>query len=75
MTRAFYRLADIVNTPARGTRAARGGFANVSRSTWLRWVADGLAPKPVKIGRGVVAWRAEDIESWRQSCAAGGGGK
>jgi prophage regulatory protein len=34
----------------------------VSRATWWRWVKDGRAPKPVRLGPGIVAWRASDID-------------
>lgn len=32
----------------------------VSRSCWWLWVAEGKAPKPLKI-HGVTCWRASDI--------------
>jgi len=32
----------------------------VSRSCWWQWVAEGKAPKPVKL-HGVTLWRASDI--------------
>lgn len=33
----------------------------VGRSTWWLGVKEGKYPKPVKLGPGVTAWRAEDI--------------
>lgn len=36
----------------------------VPSSTWWRWVRSGLAPKPVKLGPGVTAWRVGDLRDW-----------
>jgi predicted DNA-binding transcriptional regulator AlpA len=33
----------------------------VSKSTWWAGVKSGRYPKPVKLGRRITAWRAEDI--------------
>ena len=33
----------------------------VSKSTWWAGVKSGRYPQPVKIGRRITAWRAEDI--------------
>jgi prophage regulatory protein len=35
----------------------------VSRATWWRWVKAGRAPKPVRLGPSIVAWRASDIDA------------
>jgi predicted DNA-binding transcriptional regulator AlpA len=67
MSPAFYRLRDLVNTPAKGDRPERRGLVAVSRTTWWRWVADGRAPQPVKLSRGVLAWRVSDIDAWIRS--------
>lgn len=37
------------------------GHVPVARSTWFRWVAAGIAPSPVKIGRRTF-WRASEIQ-------------
>lgn len=34
----------------------------VSRSTWWKWVKDGKAPKGIKIGDRVTAWRQSDVK-------------
>ena len=36
----------------------------LARSTIYQMVADGEFPKPVKLGRRAVGWRAEEVESW-----------
>lgn len=33
----------------------------VSRSTWWQGIKDGRFPKPLKLGKRVTVWRAEDI--------------
>lgn len=35
----------------------------VGKSTWWEGVRSGRFPKPVKLGRGITAWRVEDIRS------------
>lgn len=35
----------------------------VSKSTWWAGCKDGRFPKPIKLGPGVTAWRAEDIRA------------
>jgi len=36
----------------------------LGRSTIYRWMAEGRFPKPVHLGRYVVAWAENDIEEW-----------
>lgn len=35
----------------------------VSKSTWWAGVKDGRFPKPLKLGKRVTVWRAEDIQA------------
>lgn len=35
----------------------------VSKSTWWAGVKSGRFPKPVKLGKRITAWRAEDIRA------------
>lgn len=57
-------------TPANTPALAESGFLRlpgvralipVGRSTWWLWVKQGKAPRPVKLGPGVTAWRTSDI--------------
>lgn len=48
----FVRLKHIL--------APRGPIP-VSRSTWWQGIKDGRFPKPLKLGKRVTVWRAEDI--------------
>ena len=36
----------------------------LSRSSIYQMIADGLFPKPIKLGRRAVGWRAEEVEKW-----------
>ncbi len=49
----FLRLREVL---------APGGPIPVSKSTWWAGIKDGRFPKPVKLGRRISVWRAEDIE-------------
>ena len=42
----------------------------ISRATWWRWVAEGRAPKPVKLGPAVTAWRVADIKTFLEAQGA-----
>lgn len=33
----------------------------VGKSTWLRWVDEGKAPRPVRLSARTVAWRYTDL--------------
>lgn len=35
----------------------------VCAATWWNWVRDGKAPKPVKLGPRITAWRAAEIRA------------
>lgn len=58
----LYRLKDLL---------APQGPIPVGRSTWLQWVADGIAPQPLRLGRRVTVWRGEDIDSFLNSLSGG----
>jgi len=38
-------------------------IVGVSRRSWWRFVADGRAPKPIRLGR-CVRWRLLEIRNW-----------
>jgi predicted DNA-binding transcriptional regulator AlpA len=38
-------------------------IVGVSRRSWWRFVADGRAPKPIRLGR-CVRWRLVEIKNW-----------
>lgn len=44
-------------------------LTGVSRPTLYRWAANGLFPKPVRLGPRASGWRAGDVYSWLESRA------
>lgn len=49
----FLRLSQIVP-----------GIIPVARSTFWKWVAEGIAPRPCRLGPRTTAWRCEDINKF-----------
>jgi len=41
-------------------------FAPVHRSTWWRWIREGNAPAPVRMGKRITVWRKSDLELWQR---------
>ena len=37
---------------------------NVSKSSWYRWMDDGFAPRPQKIGLRCIRWYLPDLIEW-----------
>lgn len=54
---ALVRVSDICGDP----KAGRHGLLPISRNTWYRWVKDGRAPAPLKLGENTTVWRLEDV--------------
>lgn len=48
------------------------GAIPVAQSTFLKWVADGFAPKPVKFGKRCTVWRVEDLKAFADKLSQGG---
>lgn len=42
----------------------------VSLATWWRWVAQGKAPKSIKLSSRVTVWKVEDIRAFLKSRSA-----
>jgi prophage regulatory protein len=47
--KALYRLPRVL------------GLVPVSKTTWYRWIAEGKAPAPIKLGEKTTVWKSEDI--------------
>lgn len=45
-------------------------YVALARSTWLREVAEGRAPRPVTLTAGRVAWLRDDLDVWLEAKAA-----
>lgn len=43
--------------------ASAAAIVGVSRRSWWRFVSDGKAPKPIRLGR-CVRWRVAEIRHW-----------
>ena len=59
---------DFPNVPQTGFLRVKqilapNGPIPVSKSTWWAGVKDGRFPKPMKLGKRVTVWRAEDIQA------------
>lgn len=55
------KLNRLAGTGPKRPRKKYVALVPVSRATWLRGVADGRYPQPIKLSPSVVVWRAEDI--------------
>lgn len=42
-------------------RPASPGLIPVSAATWWRWVKEGRAPQPIKLGKGVTCWKLSEV--------------
>jgi predicted DNA-binding transcriptional regulator AlpA len=45
----------------------------IGASSWWRWVAQGKAPKGIKLGPKTTVWRAEDISAFMEQFKQEGG--
>jgi predicted DNA-binding transcriptional regulator AlpA len=71
-----HKLQDDVAYPPRAMRAERAAaYLDLSPSTFLRFVDEGLLPPPTKV-RGVVSWDRLDLDSayedWKAASGDGG---
>ena len=41
----------------------------LGRSSIYAAIKSGVFPAPLRIGKRAVAWRSEDLESWRNACS------
>lgn len=58
-TGKLLRLPHIIGKPKANPPIAP--IIPVSRSTWWKWVKEGKAPKPIKIGSRISVWRDVDV--------------
>ena len=59
----FLRVAQIANTPPKNGKPGSAGIIPVSIATWWRWVKQGRAPEPIRLGRNVTVWRADEVQA------------
>lgn len=65
----YLRISQILGNPK--ANPPLPGLIPIGKSTFWLWVKEGRAPKPVKLGPRITAWRAEDIQAFILQLAAG----
>lgn len=63
--RVFYRIDDLTST-----KEKKGRYP-VSRATWWRWVREGKAPQPHKLGPNTTVWAEGPLDEWDAQKIAG----
>ncbi len=58
MAQRVGRISEVTTTKE------KKGLVPVSPATWWRWVADGSAPKPFKLGPNTTVWDLDEVEQW-----------
>lgn len=46
-------------------------LVGLSRSTLYAMIAEGSFPKPIKLGKRAVGWRAADLDAWLEARVTG----
>lgn len=67
-----YRTPPKTNPPAYLKDLEACERYGVSRSTWWRWLAEGVIPSPVKIGPRATRWKLSDLMQWEQQRSEAG---
>lgn len=60
-------MSSTQNLPALLTEQEAAEMVGVAYRTWRRWSRSGLAPAPIKIGRGVrpaIRFRRDELVEW-----------
>ena len=60
-------MTDAIISGLLNVKRTREFAGNAGLSTLYSWMAQGIFPKPIKIGANRVAWRLADLEKWRDS--------
>ena len=63
MTQRVIRISDLTTTRD-GKGNVRQGRLPISPATWWRWVKEGRAPAPFKLGANVTVWDLDQIEAF-----------
>jgi predicted DNA-binding transcriptional regulator AlpA len=58
MAQRVIRIADLTTTKV------KQGKLPISPATWWRWVAEGKAPAPFKLGPNVTVWDLDQVEAF-----------
>ena len=65
MSQRVIRISELASTKT------NKGIVPVSPATWWRWVAEGKAPAPFKIGPNTTVWDLDQVEAFLAKCAEG----
>jgi len=66
MSNRVFRIGDLTTT-----KTNQGRYP-VSPATWWRWVKEGRAPKPYKLGPNTTVWGESTLDKWDSDLANGG---
>jgi prophage regulatory protein len=66
MAQRVGRISEVATTKH------KKGIVPVSPATWWRWVAEGKAPAPFKLGPGTTVWDLDQVEAFVAKQAAAG---
>jgi prophage regulatory protein len=66
MAQRVGRISEVATTKN------KKGIVPVSPATWWRWVAEGKAPAPFKLGPGTTVWDLDQVEAFVAKQAAAG---
>jgi predicted DNA-binding transcriptional regulator AlpA len=64
---SYLRLKQIIGD--RNAEPPIPPIVPVGKSTWWKWVQEGKAPSPIKLGPRVTVWRSEDIRQFVEQSA------
>lgn len=65
MAQRVGRISEVATTKD------KKGIVPVSPATWWRWVAEGKAPAPFKLGPNTTVWDLDQVEAFLAKCADG----
>jgi len=69
MSKRVLRIGELASTKD------KAGKLPISPATWWRWVAQGKAPKPFKLGPNTTVWDLDAVEAFVAQQAAAGSGQ
>ena len=58
-------MAKIEQRGLRASEAAK--YCGLGRSTFLRYVSEGRAPKPQRLSPGAVVWLKDQLDAWMEA--------
>ena len=58
MAQRVIRIGDLASTPK------KAGRLPISPATWWRWVKQGKAPQPFKLGPNITVWDLDQVDAF-----------